>query len=79
MCKFCEETHVEQPLPQGRGVEIFPLVINDLIAREKLGIERYGESLRANNGRNSLRDAYEEAIDLALYLRQRIEEERHGE
>jgi hypothetical protein len=62
----------EQPKPQGKGAHIFPLVIADLRDREQKGIETYGESLRANNGRDSLRDAYEEALDLALYLKQTI-------
>jgi hypothetical protein len=72
-------SRIEQPKPKGKGPEIFPLVIHDLLKREQIGIERYGESLKANNGRDSLRDAYEEALDLCLYLRQRIEEERRGE
>lgn len=30
----------------------------------------------SDNRRDMLRDAYEEALDLAMYLRQKIEEER---
>ncbi len=39
-----------------------------------LGKQRYGTALYANNGRSALRDAYEEALDLACYLRQALEE-----
>ncbi len=46
------------------------LVRADLEKREELGIERYGTSLRPHNGRDALRDAYEEALDLACYLKQ---------
>jgi NTP pyrophosphatase (non-canonical NTP hydrolase) len=67
-----------QPLPHGTGVEIFPLVQADLAERERKGIATYGESLRANNGRKALQDAYEEALDQALYLRQKLEEEQSG-
>lgn len=50
------------------------LVRLDLVYRERLGQERYGTSLYAYNGREAILDAYEEALDLAVYLRQVIEE-----
>jgi hypothetical protein len=50
------------------------MVRDDLIAREAIGVSRYGTALQANNGRDALRDAYEEALDLACYLRQAIAE-----
>lgn len=53
---------------------IWNLVIADMQERDRLGMERYGKPLVANNGRDALRDAYEEALDLAVYLRQAIEE-----
>lgn len=65
---------VEQPVPHGIGREIHPMVIEDIERRAELGEERYGERLRAHNGRSALIDAYEEALDLAIYLRQEIEE-----
>jgi len=43
-------------------------------ARDRLGRQRYGVPLQANNGRDALQDAYEEALDLAVYLRTAIEE-----
>lgn len=41
-------------------------------------MRKYGTYLQAFNGRNSLRDAYDEALDLCMYLRQKIEEEGLG-
>lgn len=39
--------------------------------------KKYGGYLETNNGRSALWDAYQEAIDLVMYLRQRmLEEER---
>lgn len=49
-------------------------VRKDLEKREYLGIQRYGTALHAHNGRDALIDAYEEALDLACYLRQLLEE-----
>lgn len=46
----------------------------DLEQREQVGIRRYGTPLQPVNGRDALRDAYDEALDLACYLRQEITE-----
>lgn len=40
------------------------------IARRAFGIAKYGTPLQRENGRNYTRDALEEALDLAVYLRQ---------
>jgi hypothetical protein len=63
------------PIPTS-GPAIADLVLADLTARKAEGIRRYGVPLQAHNGRDALQDAYEEALDLALYLRQAIEERR---
>lgn len=57
-----------------RQSSIQELVRLDLVHREQVGRARYGTSLYPFNGRSSLVDAYEEALDLACYLRQMIEE-----
>ena len=49
---------------------IVDLVIEDLRQRKLLGIERYGTPLQAFNGRDPLLDAFEEAMDLVIYLKQ---------
>lgn len=61
------------PVPSDRPA-IQDLVIDDIRTRKQVGIQRYGTPLQAHNGRDALRDAYEEALDLAQYLRQAIEE-----
>ena len=53
---------------------IWELVIEDMKDRNHTGIKKYGTPLQAHNGRNALVDAYQEALDLAVYLRQAIEE-----
>ncbi len=63
-----------QPTPHGTGREITPLVIADMEARREFGTAKYGEGLTAFNGRDALQDAYQEALDLVVYLRQMIEE-----
>ena len=65
----------DQPPPQRNGnPAVWDLVIADMKARDQLGRERYGTPLQPFNGRDALVDAYQEALDLAVYLRQAIEE-----
>lgn len=54
--------------------DVFELVLTDLTARNEVGRATYGGTLRPFNGRDALWDAYEEALDLAVYLRQAIYE-----
>jgi len=59
-----------QPNPSvNNNPVIQELVMEDMKGRLALGIERYGTGLQANNGRDMLLDAYEEVLDLAVYLR----------
>ena len=53
---------------------VLPVVIGDLRMRAREGDKRYGHPLRTFNGRDSLIDAYQEAIDLVMYLRQHLME-----
>ena len=67
--------HVEQPAPVANDrPAVWPLVIMDMAARDQVGRARYGVPLQPHNGRDALRDAYEEALDLCAYLRQAIME-----
>ena len=63
-----------QAAPTGTGPEITPLVIKDLEERYRYGKDKYGEGLRANNGRDPLIDLYQELLDAVLYTRQALEE-----
>jgi hypothetical protein len=66
-----------QPMPvhSPGKVSVQSLVIIDIEKREQLGVSRYGTPLQTHNGRNALVDAYEECLDLCMYLKQRILEE----
>lgn len=59
---------------QNKNTPVWELVMKDMKARNQFGIEKYGTPLQAFNGRDALKDAYEEVLDLAVYLRQLIEE-----
>lgn len=61
-----------QPMPTGNGVPVIDYVVSDIVARSVVGTRKYGTPLRANNGRDALMDAYQEALDLVMYLRQAI-------
>ncbi len=64
----------KEPPPKGYGPEIWPLVMKDIEERVEMGLAKYGTALRANNGRDPLIDAYQEALDLVMYMRQAIHE-----
>ena len=65
----------DQPLPApAEGPVIHELVVADVMNRLALGRKRYGQELRAWNGRDAMQDLYEELLDACCYLRQAIEE-----
>jgi hypothetical protein len=58
-----------QPLPTPSDrASAHDLLITFVAKRKDLGLRRYGSLLQAGNGRDSLRDALEEVVDLAAYL-----------
>lgn len=65
------------PTPNDRPF-IQDLVMADLAERKEHGIRKYGTALQSGNGRDMLQDAYEEALDLAVYLRGAIDERDRG-
>jgi hypothetical protein len=70
-----------QPDPENKQKEnlnpaVWDLVIQDMKDRDEMGYKKYGCHLRPFNGRNCLIDAYQEALDLVVYLRQKIYEEQ---
>ncbi len=65
-------TQQPDPIPTNE-TPIVDLVMADLWKRKAVGIKRYGTPLQASNGRDALLDAYEEALDLVVYLRQELE------
>ncbi len=78
ICTNCGEDHrlrsFGEPPPKPSTGDVWELVMADMKARREFGIAKYGTPLQANNGRDALKDAYEEALDLCVYLRQAMEE-----
>ena len=68
-CREPDEPFIE------RTKVVYPEVVKDLLERVEMGRKKYGVPLTTNNGRKALQDAYEEALDLAMYLKQRIMED----
>jgi hypothetical protein len=60
----------DQPLPSPGRDCVQDALIAAIENRKQLGIARYGSPLMTHNGRDALRDAWEESIDLAAYLTQ---------
>lgn len=56
------------------GLAEAKMVKIDLLARQQVGIRRYGTPLQAFNGRDPLRDWYDEILDGIVYARQALEE-----
>jgi hypothetical protein len=57
-----------------KGQSLWQDVIRDMEAREAKGLERYGRYLTKDSKEIGLREAYEEALDLVVYLRKAIAE-----
>lgn len=54
------------------------LVVADMRARDDYGRAHYGTPLQPWNGRDALVDAYQEALDLCVYLKQALVEKYDG-
>ena len=67
-----KEAIIKQQNPTKGEKIVLDFVIEDLQARAKIGNEKYGTLLMTKNGRNALIDAYQEALDLVMYLKQTI-------
>lgn len=65
-----------QDMPIEGKKEVLENVIVDLKERGNIGIKRYGTPLKTFNGRDSLIDAYQEALDLVMYLKQNLMERK---
>lgn len=66
----------KKPTPNSKAA-VWDLVIEDMKARDVIGLERHGTRLQPFNGRKPLIDAYQEALDQVVYLRQEIEQQTH--
>lgn len=61
-----------QPPPTPGTQAVGLQVVRDITERIEFGFNKHGTLLQSNNGRDALWDAYQEAIDLTMYLRQAI-------
>jgi hypothetical protein len=59
--------------------KIHDLVSNDMIDRNRVGISKYGTPLQPHNGRDALLDAYQELLDLVVYMKQAMIEAEKSE
>jgi len=65
----------EQVMPtKNDNPRVHELVMTDIAERMRVGTERYGTPLQAFNGRDVLKDMYEELLDAACYTRQMMYE-----
>ena len=65
----------KEPMPTpNHHPAIWDLVKADIAERDQIGEKKYGTRLQGFNGRDVLVDAYQEALDLVVYLRQAIYE-----
>lgn len=62
----------KQPDPKPGKDVVLVEVLKDLTERAERGRIKYGTYLMSHNGRDALVDAYEEALDLCMYLKQEI-------
>jgi hypothetical protein len=71
--KFCAQEGVA--VEEHRlGLRVLPLVLSDLKERAARGYEKYQNDYRVYTRPNALEEAYEEALDLCMYLRAAIEQ-----
>lgn len=71
--------NADQPAPRANDKPAcWDLVAADMRERDAVGRKTYGTPLQPHNGRDALKDAYFECLDMAVYLRQAIYE-RDGE
>ena len=62
---------LDQPPPSANAHPgVWSLVVRDMMARDRVGRERYGVPLQPHNGRDALVDLYQELLDAVVYLRQ---------
>jgi hypothetical protein len=70
-----ESINTPEPQPiQNNQPAVWNLVLQDIKERDNIGASKYGTRLQPFNGRDVLKDAYQEALDLVVYLRQAIYE-----
>lgn len=73
-----QSVHDQPPPVKNDRPAVWDLVMADIKERDEVGTKRYGTRLQPFNGRDAITDAYQEALDMVVYLRQAIEEREQG-
>lgn len=73
-CDAYRMGHEPPPRPSPESPAMWELVVSDMQSRDRWGTTKHGQRLAAHDGRDALRDAYQEALDLAVYLRKAMYE-----
>ena len=55
--------------------EMSRILVNDFVARDKYGYDKYGQNLETHDGRPTIWDLYQELLDGCQYNRKLIEED----
>ena len=64
-----------EPLPEQNNLPaVWDLVIDDMKARDQFGVDKYHMHLQPFNGRDALKDMYQELLDACVYARQMLYE-----
>lgn len=63
-----------QPDPVSGKRIVVEGVVSDILERAEEGKKKYGTYLMTDNGREAMWDAYQEALDLVMYLKQHLME-----
>lgn len=71
---FTAMVNHREPVPKGGKRIVYIELIKDIKSRAEFGKKKYGQHLTTHDGRNTLLDAYQEAIDLCFYLKQLLME-----
>ncbi|QJD53997.1 hypothetical protein SEA_GALACTICA_50 [Streptomyces phage Galactica] len=60
----------DQPLPQPGQLNVQQVLAKALVERMQYGIDKYGSPLETFNGRDPIRDVWEELLDALTYMTQ---------
>ena len=64
--------NAKEPPPAAGKINVTDAVVADMKERSKIGTEKYGTPLMTHNGRKPLVDAYQEVLDMAVYIKQEL-------
>lgn len=70
--RAASDIHEQRPPTPNESRPVWELVVEDMLARDQLGRERYGTPLQAFNGRRPLVDVYQELLDAVVYTKQEL-------